>query len=681
MADDLNRWLRAVRPGTAADDGFADSAAGQATLDAIHARAARTVRARPSRRWRPVLFPVAVAAVAVTALTLTASGTPPTHKPPHLAAPVGPAPFAGARPAAQVLDPYRSCDDLLRGLRSHLAASVGPYGLPGTIEGDYKTVDGGVPASVPMAAARATGAGTSTTNDQEAGADEPDIVKTDGNRVVTVTGGVLRVIDATGRTVTGTLDLRLYAGWPSAQLLVAADSALVFLAGGGYPYAGPMASPGQAGLPGMTVLFVDLAGQPQVSGSLHTDARYLDARLVGGTVRVVTESTPNIVTPRSSGTDQQRLARNRAAVQRAPLSAWQPSYTVIDRGSTTSHTVPCTAISHPGHYSGASLLSIYTLDIAHPASDAQPISVAADGDTVYATTASLYVASTPYYGASDVTQLHRFDIAGTGKPRYLGSGSVPGSLVDRYALSEYQGRLRVATTTGRNGGLPGSGAPPVSSGVYVLDADTLARLGAVTGLAPHEQIYAVRYVGPLSYVVTFRRTDPLFVVDLSDPRHPRVAGSLELTGYSDYLHDIGGGRLLGVGQQVDGSGVVSGVQVSLFDVSNPAKPRLLSRLAVPGTPDEAQLDPHAFLYWPPTGVLAVPLQSWNSQNPGVLVVRVHDSSLTRRGVVTNPVTADDDGLGVQRSLIVDGALWTLSASGVAVSDPGTLARASWIAFG
>ena len=676
MADHLNRWLRAVRPGTPADDGFADSAAGQAALDVIHARVARTARAGPLRRWRPVLLPVAVAAVAVTALTLTASGTPPAHEPPRLAAPVGPAPFIGARPAAQLLDPYRSCDDLLAGLRSHLAASVGPNGLPGTIQGYYRTAQGPVVAGAPMGTDATAGANTSTTNDQEIGADEPDIVKTDGDRVVTVTGGVLRVIDAAARSLEGTVDLHMYNGWPSAQLLVAGDSALVLLGGGGgYPYAGPMVAGGPLPTSGTTVLFVDLAGQPHVTGSLHTEGTYLDARLVGGTVRVVTSSTPHIAVPLPNGTQQQRLAANRAAVDHAPLSAWLPSYTVNTPGGTSTRTVPCTDVSHPAAYSGAALLSIYTLDIAHPAAGAQPISVAADGDTVYATTTSLYVASTPYYAGRDVTQLHRFDISGSGKPRYLGSGRVPGSLVNRYALSEYDGRLRAATTTGRN-------TAKQSNGVYVLDADTLTQLGAVTGLAPNEQIYAVRYAGPLAYVVTYRRTDPLFVVDLTDPARPRVAGRLELTGYSDYLHDLGDGRLLGVGQQVNASGVVAGVQVSLFDVGNPAAPRLLSRVTVPGTPNETPLDPHAFLYWPPTGLVAVPLQSWNAgQSGGALVLRVAGSALSRRGTITNPSSSLDDGLGIQRSLIVDGALWTLSASGVAVSDPDTLARTSWIAFG
>ena len=107
------------------------------------------------------------------------------------------------------------------------------------------------------------------------------------------------------------------------------------------------------------------------------------------------------------------------------------------------------------------------------------------------------------------TDIHRFDISGTAKPTYLGSGTVPGRLLNQYSLSEYDGSLRVATIS------------PNDNGLYVLNSDTLAAEGHLGGLGKGQQIYAVRFLGSLAYVVTFRQTDPLYVIDLSDPSRAR----------------------------------------------------------------------------------------------------------------------------------------------------------------
>src|SRR5204862_3930009 len=124
---------------------------------------------------------------------------------------------------------------------------------------------------------------------------------------------------------------------------------------------------------------------------------------------------------------------------------------------------------------------------------------------------------------------------------------------------EFNGNLRVATTA--------RDPESTESFVTVLADDThaLQTIGQVGGLGKGERIYAVRFVDAVGYVVTFRRTDPLYTVDLRDPRHPQVVGSLEVTGYSSYIHPIGDGLLIGVGSEVEpGSGRRTAAQVSLF---------------------------------------------------------------------------------------------------------------------
>jgi uncharacterized secreted protein with C-terminal beta-propeller domain len=637
------------------------------------------------------------AALAVLGITATTNGTSGGGDSGGTSGTGGTTPQPAIRPAAMLLSNYSSCPELLAGLRSHaVAASVGPYGLP-SLPPRYGNLDelgkGVQAAATPVPAASAASTDTSTTNVQEAGVDEPDLVKTDHGRLITITDGTLRVIDDGSRKVTGALDLRKYRGWQGAQLLVDGDNALVILpayysqiVGGPAPMIGIGARQYEPGRPPRSsLLFVDLNGRPRVTGSLQASGSYLDARMVGSTVRLVVASTPTIGWPplRGNFAADNAKAANEAAIRTAPLTAWLPQYTITSGTLTTSNTVPCGQVSHPAKYTGASLLTIYTLDLTQLTANPRPITIAADGDTVYATSASLYVASNPSWyccptpAEAQRTEIHRFDITGSAQPKYLGSASIPGRLLSQYSLSDYAGYLRIATTGG-------AGPSPQSSSVYVLDAQTLKITGRVTGLGKGEQLYAVRFIGPLAYVVTFRQTDPLYVLDLRNPAAPKVAGTLQLTGYSDYLHDAGNGRLIGVGQQASPTGRVAGLQVSLFDVSNPAAPNRTGQVVRADAPGEGALDPHAFLYWQPTGLIVTPVQSWAPDQTGkVLVLKVSGTTLTSGGMLANPRPAGtaDDGLGIQRSVLVNGMLWTVSGGGVQVIDPSTLSRQTWIPFG
>ena len=186
---------------------------------------------------------------------------------------------------------------------------------------------------------------------------------------------------------------------------------------------------------------------------------------------------------------------------------------------------------------------------------------------------------------------------------------MPGYLINQYAMSELDGKLRVAATSGEPWADPGARWTS-QSGVYVLEQsrNRLREIGKVEGLGKGERIYAVRFVGTLGYVVTFRQTDPLYTVDVSDPAKPRVRGELKITGYSAYLHPAGGDKLIGIGQEATGEGRVTGTQVSLFSIADADKPTRLARYYLSGANSEAEFDPHAFLYWPADGLLVVPLQ-------------------------------------------------------------------------
>ncbi|MFC3984229.1 MULTISPECIES: beta-propeller domain-containing protein [Streptosporangium] len=641
---------------------------------------------------------------------------------------------------------YSGCDDMLAGLRAAAAKQVGPWGFGGP-QIMYARSD--------VAEAKAIGSGQdqanqehSTTNTHEAGVDEPDMVKTDGNRVITVNRGVLRVIDAATKKITGTLKLvSPEQSWAPADLLVSGDRALVLFSGGGIIPYGAVAK--QAPSPGPRYVLVDLSGEPKVIGSLTPNGSHVDARMIGSTVRIVVRSQPDIPFPDLGPklSEQERTLKNRATVNGAPITAWLPTFETADaKGVSVKKSVGCERVSHPDDYTGTSLLTVHTLDLSQGLADTAPISVAADGDTVYGTGTSLYVASNPRWwwwprpiddvvpmedaptgtpaesGSAQApqveptqedpsappvdpsadptptpeetpkqppeeTEIHRFDISAPGAPRYVASGKVSGRLINQYAMSEYQGHLRVATTTNST---VFRSAENSSSTVHVLKDDTLAKVGEVGGLGDGERIYSVRFIGPVGYVVTFKQVDPLYTLDLSDPANPRKTGELKITGYSAYLHPAGDGRLIGIGQEANTEGRTLGTQVSLFDVSDPANPRRLSQMFQKDSGSEAEWDPHAFLYWAKTGMAVLPLNTWDgtaNTTGSALVLKIDDSAVTRTGTVVHPkpkpVKKGEPILfdpTVRRAVVIGDGLWTFSEQGVKVNAMDGLAERSWIPF-
>ena len=356
------------------------------------------------------------------------------------------------------------------------------------------------------------------------------------------------------------------------------------------------------------------------------------------------------------------------------------------------------------------MVSVLSFDLGKSAlGDGDPVTVVADGDTVYSNGPSLYVANDQRWRIipegspgrrrssppDQVTELYKFDTSQPGRPRYVAAGSVKGWLINQYALSEWEGNLRVATTTGQIWAAAADANAQMSSTVYVLGqkGDALAEQGKVTGLGKGERIYAVRFAGPVGYVVTFRQVDPLYTVDLSRPTKPRVTGELKITGYSAYLHPVGDGRLIGVGQEASTQGQRRGTQVSLFDVSNLDRPGRLAQHFVREGNSDAESDPHAFLYWPADRLLVLPISVYDSAviqdspdakatpSTGAMVLRVTDSGFTELGMVTHATAADGkrgpQGV-IRRSLVIDGVLWTLSEAGLKATNMSTLDSLAWL---
>jgi hypothetical protein len=248
----------------------------------------------------------------------------------------------------------------------------------------------------------------------------------------------------------------------------------------------------------------------------------------------------------------------------------------------------------------------------------------------------------------------------------------------------------VASTSAPLWWSPGSDRPSESFvSVLKQDGAVLRQIGRVGGLGKGERIYAVRFIGDVGYVVTFRQVDPLYTVGLSDPDNPKVLGSLDLLGYSAYLHPVGDGLLLGVGQAANEQGRTQGTQVSLFDVSDPSKPtRLSNKFVGSGASSSVDFDPHAFLWWDPLHLAVLPIVVYDYSSDG----RPGDSfsgaigfNATRAGGVTEAGRLSQPAQNgytpsITRSLVIGDRLFTISTFGALASDLATFADEGFVSF-
>ena len=606
------------------------------------------------------------------------------------------------------LPAFSDCDELLAYVQGHALERVTAWGLPGTggspmpvaLEGDVAaTESAGDRAMAPVA-----GEDYSTTNVQRAGVDEPDIVKTDGERLVTLTGDRIVVVDVSGPAPEHLGTLRIEGVWPR-DLLLLGDRALVLgeTDGGASPLASDSISPwGWSQVSALVEVDLSDPAQPRVARRLVVDGRYLSARMRGGVVRVVVSSSPTGLSfgyPEGGGLRGERdaLERNREAIRGSTLEDWVPYFVLQGPdGSLEAEgsLLDCDSTRRPAEFSGLSVLSVLTVDLSEGLTGSiadRSTGVLADGETVYASAESLYVATQRWMdwtlfdiGAraireSFATQIHRFDITGSDRAAYRSSGEVRGWLLNQFSMDEHEGHLRVASTD----------APPFWDGssqsmVTVLaERDgRLAEVGRVGGLGIDERIFAVRFLGDLGYVVTFREVDPLYVVDLSDPTDPRVTGELKIPGYSAYLHPLGDGLLLGVGQDATQDGRLKGTQMSLFDVGDPTAPARLDALRIAGGSSEAEWDHHAFLYWQGLIVLPLTVYDWDSGAPpfsGAIAVRLTDRSLQEAGRLDSDL-GGPGGWSIRRTLVIGDLLYTISDAGIEVADLDTLEDVAQMAF-
>ncbi|MCK9593615.1 MAG: beta-propeller domain-containing protein [Methanoregula sp.] len=594
--------------------------------------------------------------------------------------------------------------------------------------------------------------GYSQTNIQVAGVDEPDIVKNDDTYIYTISGSTLAIINAypaAGASVISKTDISdtpkdIFVSGDRLVLFstgIGTPETMAQPSGARPAIAQEMIMPVRYNSPFTHAIVYDISDRknPTVIKDYTIDGDYIDARMIGSLVYMVTReqvytSTGNhVVVP---------------ALREGTTTVVQPDVWYFDnRESQYTFTTISSFDATSGNEKDAQTYLLGSGNILYVSQDAiyvsyqryhpviyttrgvippQPVAVSGGMGSGGVSTAvdlpvspgagvsSSKIAIPPAVIPSDfnslteserqsildglrnaeqdairrqetdqtTTVVHKIAIK-DGAFTYIAKGEVPGTLDNQFSMDEFNGNLRLATTSSvytRSGQY-------TYNNVYVLDGN-MATIGSLTHIAEQESIYSTRFIGDRLYMVTFKRIDPFFVIDLSTPQSPQILGKLKIPGYSDYLHPYDAMHIIGIGKETTtnewGGVSTSGVKLALFDVSDVANPKQLDKVQIgdAGSDSAALTDHHAFLFDKAKNLLVIPVRAvsasplmkgdyYNYQQQiwyGAYVFGLSpESGFTLRGTVQHGT--GDNGYyyygsstsDVKRSLYIGNVLYTMSS--------------------
>jgi len=506
----------------------------------------------------------------------------------------------------------------------------------------------------------------SETNTQEAGVDEADYLKNDGAYIYVLTGNLLRIIDAWPPEQAHIVSDTEIEGVPR-KLYVHKDLAVVYSSLGAesgyqfnectYSYGGDCEFTGDGYPVKITVLDITDLENPEPVREVRFTGSYLNSRRVEDFVYTIVyhndPSMPQMKTvpdelaeigytclekegdepnlpfseSKIKALFEELRQENIALIDELDFASWLPQAedNVIDGGVATLQPNPLADCS--GYFlsqtgDGLSLLSLVSFDLtkASGGSKIAASSIVARPGAIYASKQALYIATrhykynmpdwfAEYADADETTTVHKFLMASDSpQTGYAGSGVVKGRILNQFSMSDFEGHFRIATTTGH---LPD---PDVHNSVFVMKIQDgkLAIVGTLDNLAPGEDIRSARFSGTLGFLVTFKKTDPLFVIDLSDPTAPVVEGELKIPGFSTYMHFIDPGHILSIGYDADDMGSFAwfdGIMLQVFDVTDITNPILMHKetIGTRGTTSDAATNHLAFNFFKPKDMLALPM--------------------------------------------------------------------------
>ena len=566
---------------------------------------------------------------------------------------------------AAVLDASRR--SAAKGWRTGMAAGVSDTGLAWAGEA--------VPAAAPAA-------NESLTNTQVEGIDESDIVKSDGRTLFVAKGKEVVLLAAAGAATRELARINTENGGaaPSAKdglvlqgpvvdLMVSGSTLVVFVT----EYRARESALGEGVVPGTEptayvpfdasqtkALLYDITDPtaPRLRTSLGQSGAMTTSRLVGSLLYLVTEyvvTDPDAIKADDAKTFVPALSEGTRTAAMKASNCW-----LVPQSQGPHYTV------------------VTSIDVA-AAKRVDAVSVLGGSQTVSMSTSNLYLAATindapaadlvragapKDITSTALTQLTRIALADDGQLSLAAQGSIPGSVLNQFALDEYQDHLRVATTiAGQNR----KKRWVERTALYVLDAQ-LKTVGSLPSLVKNETVQSVRFLGQVGYVVTFKQVDPLFTVDLRDPAKPVVLSALKVPGFSAYLHSWGEGRLLGFGRQGNSKGETNGLKLSMFDTSDRLAVAQITAKEIRFDGSEALSNHHAILVAPDSGLIGVPVTLWSGEKQRLryLVYRYQPQTGFELAKKIALNTGNDGRAPRVRGLLIDNHLYLASAVQVKV---------------
>ena len=544
---------------------------------------------------------------------------------------------------------------------------------------------GGMTTTVTMSTTTATTFGSDVsytgTNVQVQGVDELDRVKTDGTHLFVSTRDSVALIDAYPPNSTAVLSTLAFPNGQVLGLEGAQDRLMVLVQTGSW-----------AGAIELLLYDTSNLASPVLMQNVTIAGSFVGARMADGHVYAVIQQPSYTLDGQGNATAAMPMASQGGVQSELPPSS---VYYTNNTAQISFYTmIPSISMSSGKE----SLVSVLTGPSA----------------TIYVSTSSIYVAYTNYLDLYDVDGVPGNAWSGgvispqmvmqsqnstvlrasysNGTVTVARAGVVPGTVLNQFSMDEYNGYFRIATSRFATV----DGVATTSDDVYVLDQG-MNQVSALQNIAPGENIYAVRFTGDVGYVVTYQQIDPLFVISFKDITKPVILSALKVTGYSDYLHPLAGGYLLGIGkesvQASDGNfSYYLGLKISLFKVYENGSSAQVAKLDIGdrGTDSPALSDHLAFTYDPTRNVTVIPLtlclvsgnQTYEGGIPafgnpvwqGVYVVKVNSAGLTVLGRVSqypagqNVGDYPNDSLSIDRSVIIGDYLYTISQSEVMVSS-------------
>ena len=451
--------------------------------------------------------------------------------------------------------------------------------LGGFLPGVQFAIKGSVMTAAPASGQEAS-KDYSSTNIQVAGVDEADIVKTDGDYIYLTRLDTVYIIKAYPAEE-AELVAKIRLGDQVGDLFIAGNKLVVFVNGYGIMVTSVKGGVYRPYSEKTEVYFYDVSDKtnPVLERTYEAEGSYIATRMIGNFVYVVSQKGAWLY---NDVLELPAYSENGRVCQVAAPSIYYYN------GTDSS-------------YAYTTIASVNTQDLTFPIQSMTFL--LGSSSTVYCSLENLYLTTSGY----SETGVHKIKLD-NGSIEGIADGSVPGWVLNQFSMDESEGYFRIATTTGYSWGVASS-----KNNVYVLDPQ-MKVVGRLEDLAPGEQIYSARFMGDRLYLVTFKKVDPLFVIDLSEPTEPRVLGKLKIPGYSNYLHPYDENHVIGLGKEaVDAEGGdfawYQGVKLSLFDVTDVSNPVEVAKIEIGdrGTDSPALYDHKAFLFSGERSLLVIPV--------------------------------------------------------------------------